>query len=81
MLQRVSTLVASRGAENHKYYQKLWKLMEDEDEQIALMFDDFKRSNAVFKLAIWRKNGVLSGQLFDNLTEETRVRILAYNGL
>jgi len=81
MLQRVAELVASRGSESHTYYQKLWKFMEDEDEQIALMFDDFKRSTAVSKLAIWRKNGLLSGEVFDNLTEETREHILDYNEL
>ena len=81
VLQRVTDLVASRGAENHTYYQKLWTLMQDEDEQIALMFDSFKRSTAVSKVAVWRKNGLLSDEVFGKLTEETQERLRAYESL
>jgi len=79
ILQKVAALAESRGSENHKSYNKLWKLMEQEDEQISLMFDDFKRSNAVFKLAMWKKNGLISDEVFDTLTEETREHIRIYN--
>lgn len=75
ILQKVAKLVESRGSESHKNCKKLWKLMEQEDEQISLMFDDFKRSNAVFKLALWKKNDLLSDEVFDTLTEETREHI------
>ena len=37
------------------------------DEEISLMFDDLKRSTAIFKLAMWKKNGVLSGEDFEEL--------------
>ncbi len=39
------------------------------------MFDDLKRSNAIFKLAMWKRNGILSGEDFEELTEETQNRI------
>ena len=79
IMQKVEALAKSRGSENHKSYNKLWKLMEQEDEQISLMLDDFKRSNAVFKLAMWKKNGLISDEVFDTLTEETREHIRIYN--
>ncbi|VFQ42975.1 hypothetical protein [Desulfoluna butyratoxydans] len=81
VLQRVAELVASRGAENHTYYQTLWTLMQDEDEQISLMFDSFKRSTAVNKVAMWRKNGLLSEEVFGKLTKETQEQLLAYESL
>jgi hypothetical protein len=73
--QKISKLIESRGAESHKYYLKLWKVMEEEDKEISLMFDDLKRSTAIFKLAMWKKNGILSGENFEEFTEKTRQRI------
>jgi hypothetical protein len=57
-------VIESRGAESHKYYLKLWKVMQEEDKEISLMFDDLKRSTAIFKLAMWKRNGILSGEDF-----------------
>jgi len=75
IFQKISTLIESRGAESHKYYLKLWKVIEEEDKGISLLFDDLKRSTAIFKLAMWKKNGVLSVDDFEELTEKTRQRI------
>jgi len=78
IFQKVAILAESRGSESHKNYQKLYKLMKEEDKQIAQMFDNFKRSNAISKLARWKKNDLLSDEIFDALTEETRTRIQNY---
>ncbi len=75
IFQKISTLIESRGAESHKYYLKLWKVLREEDKEISLMFDDLKRSTAVFKLAMWKRNGILSGEDFGELTEETQKHI------
>lgn len=75
IFQKINKLIDSRGAESHKYYMKLWKVMEEEDKEISLMFDELKRSTAIFKLAMWKKNGIISGEDFEELTEETRQRI------
>ena len=72
---KINKVIESRGAESHKYYLKLWKVMEEEDKEISLMFDDLKRSTAIFKLAMWNRNGILSGKDFKELTEETQKRI------
>ena len=73
--QKITKLIESRGAENHKYYLKLWKVLQEEDKEISLLFDDLKRSTAVFKLAMWKRNGLLSAEDFEELTEETQKRI------
>ena len=39
------------------------------------VFGDLKRSTAIFKLAMWKRNGILSGENFEELTEETQKRI------
>jgi hypothetical protein len=75
VFEKIKNLTESRGAESHKYYLKLWKLMREEDREISLMFDDLKRSTAIFKLAMWKKNGILSQESFDELSEETKDHI------
>ena len=42
---------------------------------MALMFDDWKRSTAIFKHAMWKNNGLFSGDDFKEFTEETQERI------
>jgi len=75
IFHKINQVIESRGAESHKYYLKLWKVMQEEDKEISLMFDDLKRSTAIFKLAMWKRNGILSGEDFKELTEETQKRI------
>ncbi|HMA86605.1 MAG TPA: hypothetical protein VKN73_12945 [Desulfosalsimonadaceae bacterium] len=41
------------------------------------MFDDLKRSTAVFKLAMWRQNGLLSDADVNELSESTQKSIAA----
>ena len=75
IFEKIKKLINSRGTETHKYYLKLWKMLKEEDKEISLMFDDLKRSTAIFKLAMWKKNGILSDEDFDELTEKTQQRI------
>ena len=75
IFHQINALLKSRGSESHKYYLKLWKLIRAEDEEIGLMFDDLKRSTAIFKLTMWKRNGILSKEAFKELTEETQLRI------
>lgn len=72
---KIDNIIEARGAQSYKYYLKLWKVMKKEDKEISLMFDDLKRSTAIFKLAMWKKNGILSDDDFEELTEETQNRI------
>ena len=75
IFEKIKKLIESRGSENHKYYLKLWKVLREEDKEISLMFDDLKRSTAIFKLAMWKKNGILSNESFNELSEETQEHI------
>ena len=75
IFHKIERLVDSRGAESHKYYLKLWKVMEEEDKEISLMFNELKRSTAIFKLSVWKRNGLLSDENFEEFSEETQRRI------
>ncbi len=75
IFHKINKVIGSRGSESHRSYLKLWKIMKEEDKEISLMFDDLKRSTAIFKLAMWKKNEILSNEDFEELTEETQKRI------
>jgi hypothetical protein len=75
IFRKISTLMEARADESYKSYLRLWEVMREEDKKISLMFDDLKRSTAIFKLAMWKKNEILSREDFEELTEETQRRI------
>ncbi|MBU1618499.1 MAG: hypothetical protein KJ556_06405 [Gammaproteobacteria bacterium] len=72
IFQRVEKLSANRAGQQHKSYLELYKLIEKEDEKIAKMFNDLKRSNAFFKIAALRHYAVLTDAQMELFSEETR---------
>lgn len=75
IFSKISSVIEDRGSGSYKYYLKLLKIMRAEDKEISLMFDDLKRSTAIFKLAMWKRNGILSGEDFQKFTAETQKHI------
>jgi len=79
IFEEIDKISSEREGKEHKAYLKLWKLLNLEDRQIAFMFDDLKRSNAILKLAAWKRNGVISNENFSKFSDETRQIIEALN--
>jgi hypothetical protein len=75
IFQDIEQILQTRQGKEHASYLKLWKLLRHEDEDIATMFDDLRRSNATMKLASWRANNLLSDDELQGFTEETQRRI------
>lgn len=75
ILTKINTEIANKGDENHKAYLNVWEIVDSEDKKIAEMFNDLKRSNAVLKLATWKRNGLLSEQEISEFTPKTRLTI------
>lgn len=72
------TIASSRGA--HERYLEIFKLIESRDEDLALAFNDVRRSNAIIKLATMRSRGLVTDEEFQRFSDETREvveRILA----
>lgn len=72
VLGEVSEIAKSRDPDSHTVYLHLWKILQHEDHDIELMLNDLKRSTALFQLASWYKNGVISENDLQGFTEETR---------
>ena len=72
ILADVEAVVQKRDGRNHETYLTLWGLLKKKDAEIAFMFDDFKRSTALFKLAAWYRHGLVSKSELSSFTEETQ---------
>ena len=59
----------------HQRYLDIFKIIEQRDRQMASIFDDPKRSNALMMLAKMRSEGLLMEDEFSSLSQETRSAI------
>jgi hypothetical protein len=79
ILDAVAQIVQKRDGREHEAYLELWELLQNQDAWIASMFDDFKRSTAVYKLAAWQRHGLVSERDVAGFTEETQAAVKAMN--
>jgi hypothetical protein len=77
ILDAVAQIVQNRDGREHEVYLALWELIRTQDAWIASMFDDFKRSTAVYKLAAWQRHGLVSERELAGFTEETQAAVKA----
>ncbi len=75
IFQRIEQLSSTRKGREHATYLELWKLMNQEDKVIAEMFDDLKRSNAVFKIAALKHHGVLTDEQLALFSQEIQDKV------
>ncbi len=77
ILDEINREIKNKEDDNHKAYLKVWDIVNRRDMDIAEMFNDLKRSNAVFKLSLWYKNGYLTEQELNKFTRETQSTVNA----
>jgi hypothetical protein len=64
----------------YERYLAAYKLMHKRDKEIASAFDDFRRSTAIFQIAIIRKLGVITDEEFRRFSESTRALLERFWG-
>ena len=72
ILQSVKALIETPGKGRHEAYLELWRLLDEEDKRIGVMFDDHTRSQAIFKIAVLYRNGLITETMLEEFSEETR---------
>jgi len=77
ILDEIDREIKNKEEKNHKAYLSIWNIVNTRDRDVADMFNDLKRSNAVYKLALWYKNGYLTDKELNQFSEETRSTINA----
>jgi len=78
VLMKVKPITENNGNDSYKAYQDLWEVLEKTEDELSLMFDDVVRNNALYKVTIWRKRGLLLDEEFDKFTQETRDLIISF---
>ena len=72
VLDEVTRIANDSGRTAHERYLATYQLMRDRDRALADMFDDPRRSTAVFQLTAIHSRGLLTEEEFAGFSPETR---------
>lgn len=72
VLAEIERVTQNRAQSTHQRYLDIFKIIERRDREIASIFNDPKRSNALTMLARMRAAGLLTEDEFLSLGPETR---------
>ncbi len=75
ILEEVAAASQGAGGSAHDRYLKVYRLIEERDEQMANAFNDFRRSTAVMQLGIMRRMKLLADDDLSMFSEQTRSRV------
>ena len=64
--------ISNRDTSNHARYLYLYKLVENYDKRIALLFNDYSSSKAMMQLMFLRQEGLVTNDELETLSEELR---------
>jgi hypothetical protein len=73
-IERVRGIVIGPDDDPHKIYLELYSALHSEDEKIAHMFNDMRRSTAILRLAQMIRYGVVRPDELQGFTQETQDR-------
>jgi hypothetical protein len=75
VLAEIERVTHNSAQSSHQRYLDIFKIIEQRNREMASIFDDPKRSNALTMLARMRSDGLLTDDEFSSLGEETRSTI------
>ena len=77
ILEEVAAIVSGEVARiAYNRYLKVYKWIQERDDQMAKAFDDLRRSTAVMQLGIMRRMKLLTDEDLGLFSERTRTRIV-----
>jgi hypothetical protein len=75
VLAEIDRVMHDRAQSAHQRYLGIFKIIEHQDREMASIFNDPRRSNALTILARIRSEGLLTEDEFSSLSPETRSAI------
>ncbi|HEV3142535.1 MAG TPA: hypothetical protein VGZ47_01470 [Gemmataceae bacterium] len=72
VLADVHQLASQKGKSAHVRYLAVYQLIQSRNKEMAAWFDDFRRSMALFQLAIFVSQGLITDQELSRLSPESR---------
>jgi hypothetical protein len=73
-LSEFDDVIKDKSENSHERYTLLYKLIENRDKQMALLFDGHSRSKAHLQLLAIRAEGLADEALLNDLSEEFRLQ-------
>ena len=80
VLAEIERVMHNSGQSTHQRYLDIFQIVEQRDREMASIFNDPKRSNALTMLARIRSVGLLTEDEFSSLSPETRSAIKSLLG-
>jgi len=75
ILEAVESTTKNRKGKEHETYLDVWNILEEKDDEIAYMFNDLKRSNAIMKIFHMVQFGAMTLNELEQFSHETRERV------
>ena len=75
VLSKVSRLAAETGQSSHQRYLAVFKLLQEQDDKLEDMFNNPRRSVALFQLVHMRSQNLLTEEEFARFSPETRSKV------
>jgi hypothetical protein len=75
VLAEIERVTRNSAQSTHQRYLDIFKIIEQRDREMASIFNDPRRSNALTMLARIRADGLLTEDEFSGLSRETRSAI------
>lgn len=72
ILEAVDLIIQNRKGAEHKSYIQIFSLINKKDEEIAITYNDLKRSNAIEKICHMRRNLAMTDDEFSKFSQETQ---------
>lgn len=72
VLSEMEGIVADAAKSAHQRYLDIYAVIKRRDREIALIFDDLRRSTALTKIAAIRVRGLITEEEFLRFSQETR---------
>jgi hypothetical protein len=69
VLSEAQCLTSDHATASHQRYLALFRLVQDRDRELGQLFDDVKRSNAMGKLVLLRRAGLLTDEEWDGFSD------------
>lgn len=81
VLSRVDDFVNDAELTPQERYQALYEYLDERGNDMARLFNDSRRSNALFQLAAMQAEGLLDDALRGELTQETQDSLVDFDSL
>jgi hypothetical protein len=73
-------VLSDENRSQHERYLAAYRLIHKRDKEIGRAFNDFRRSTAVFQIAIIRKLGVINDEELGRFGKEVRASLAYFSG-